>query len=214
MSKFTNRIEKLSNRIMNFSKYIENRNNLFKDIGNQLTTNNIHYCFIGGAVLSIYNYERYTTDIDILIDSRDEKLFQNSLNSIGFRKAFNTATKKFIFKSIPVDIIFSGEPSDYDYPYPEKISEVKIIDGTKVNFVSLLKLVEIKMTSGYYGIDREKDIGDVRELIKSNNLKKNFLDSSSDKFIVSKYKELFEESELLAKMTPLERRYYIQNKNK
>lgn len=209
MNNFTERLEKLNSILSNFGVYITNRNLLFVEISKLLNKCKIRYCFIRGAVLSIYNYERTTSDIDILIDSRDEELFNKSLSVLQLRPKFKGATKSFIYRSTPIDVIFSGEPSDYNYSYPEEITNVVKIDNNDVNFVSLRNLVEIKLNSGIYG-NRLKDLGDVQELIKINNLPEDYLNDVTDSIIKNRYINICKKIQSLSKLTPLERRLLIK----
>src|SRR5262249_9713000 len=52
--------------------------------------------------------------------------------------------------------------------FPELAGNVVVIDGVKT--LTLAKLVELKLASGITAPDRQKDLGDVQELIRAKGL--------------------------------------------
>jgi hypothetical protein len=70
---------------------------------------------------------------------------------------------------------------------PETVKAATEIDGIK--FVTLEKLIELKLASGMSASDRLKDLADVQELIKIRKLDAEF-GSRLDPYVRDKYYEL------------------------
>jgi hypothetical protein len=80
-----------------------------------------------------------------------------------------------------------GKPKPVSMPEPLKASVE--IDGVK--FVTLEKLIELKLASGISAADRLKDLADVQELIKIRKLDAGFA-AKLDPYVRTKYLELEE----------------------
>jgi len=119
--------------------------------------------------------------------------FQKELVGLGYRPAFEGATKKFrtTKEKVTVEIITAGEfpgdgkPKTVIFPNPEE-STIEI-DGIKT--VSLEKLIELKLASGMTAPHRLKDLADVQEIIKIKNLSADFAEKLNP-FVREKYLEL------------------------
>lgn len=139
-----------------------------------LDRNGIEYAVIGAVALNQHGYRRFTEDIDILLSREGLAAFREKLVGLGYRPAFEGATKRFrtTEENVPVEVITEGEypgdglPKEIVFPAPEAFAEV--IDGVKT--VKLAKLIELKLASGMTAPDRLKDLADVQELIKLRSL--------------------------------------------
>jgi hypothetical protein len=78
-----------------------------------------------------------------------------------------------------------GRPKPVSMPEPDKASTE--IDG--IRFVTLEKLVELKLASGISAPDRLKDLADVQELIKIRKLDADFA-LKLNPYVREKYREL------------------------
>ena len=169
-------------------------NDALKRIVADLDRNGIDYAVIGPVALNQHGYRRFTEDIDLLLTKTGLEKFRERLVGLGYRPAFETATKKFrtTEDNIPVEIITSGEfPGDglpKPVKFPEPLEWSVVIYG--VNTISLEKLIELKLTSGMTAGDRLKDLADVQELIKLKELDADFA-SKLNEFVRAKYIELF-----------------------
>lgn len=143
-----------------------------------LERNGIEYAVIGAVALNQHGYRRFTEDIDILLSREGLAAFREKLVGLGYRPAFEGATKRFrtTEENVPVEVITEGEypgdglPKEIVFPAPEAFAEV--IDGVKT--VKLAKLIELKLASGMTAPDRLKDLADVQELIKLRSLEADF----------------------------------------
>ena len=119
--------------------------------------------------------------------------FQTELVGLGYRPAFEGATKKFrtTRENVTVEIITNeefpgdGKPKPVSFPDP---NENKVeIDGIKT--VSLEQLIELKLASGMTAPHRLKDLADVQELIKIRNLTAEYAEKLNP-LVREKYLEL------------------------
>jgi len=78
-----------------------------------------------------------------------------------------------------------GKPKPVSMPIPSTASQE--IDGT--NYVTLEKLIELKLASGISAGDRLKDLADVQELIKIKKLDEAFAEKL-DLYVRPKFLEL------------------------
>jgi hypothetical protein len=160
-----------------------------------LDDHGISYAVIGAAALLAHGYPRFTEDIDLLMTSEDLEKFHAELIGLGYELAFPGAKKKLrsTIDGVSIEVMTTGEypgdgkPKPVSMPDPANASTE--IDGIK--FVTLEKLIELKLASGISAPHRLKDLADVQELIKIKHLDANFADKL-DPYVRSKYVELQE----------------------
>lgn len=168
-------------------------NETLRKIAKDLENHGIDYSVIGAVALNQHGYRRFTEDIDLLLTREGLEKFQNELIGLGYRPAFEGATKQFrtTAENVTIEIITTGEyPGDgkekpVRFPRP---SEDQIeIDGIKT--LTLEKLIELKLASGITAPHRLKDLADVQEIIKIKNLTADYAENL-DSFVREKYLEL------------------------
>ncbi|MGH9820386.1 MAG: hypothetical protein ACRD43_09475 [Pyrinomonadaceae bacterium] len=170
-------------------------NDALTRLTSDLERNGIEYAVIEAVALNQHGYRRFTEDIDLLLTRSGLEIFREKLVGLGYRPAFNGATKKFRTTdgNVPVEVITAGEYPGDGLPKPVKFPEpdefAVMIDGVKT--ISLEKLIELKLTSGMTARDRLKDLADVQELIKVKGLGAD-LASKLNEFVRAKYIELYE----------------------
>jgi hypothetical protein len=160
-----------------------------------LDDHGISYAVIGAAALLAHGYPRFTEDIDLLMTSEDLEKFHAELIGLGYELAFPGAKKKLrsTIDGVSIEVMTTGEypgdgkPKPVSMPDPANASTE--IDGIK--FVTLEKLIELKLASGISAPHRLKDLADVQELIKIKHLDANFADKL-DPYVRAKYVELQE----------------------
>src|SRR6266571_7980477 len=71
----------------------------------------IDYSVIGALALNQHGYRRFTEDIDLLMTNEGLHRFQEMLVGLGYRPAFEGATKKFrtTRENVPVEVVTTGE---------------------------------------------------------------------------------------------------------
>lgn len=168
-------------------------NETLRRVVNDLDSRGIDYSLIGAVALNNYGYRRFTEDIDLLLTREGLEKFQNELVGLGYRPAFEGATKKYrtTEENVTVEFITTGEfpgdgkPKPVIFPDPREVSVE--IDGIKT--LTLDKLIELKLASGLTAPHRLKDLADVQEVIKIKNLPAEFAEKLNP-FVREKFIEL------------------------
>ena len=158
-----------------------------------LERNGIDYAVIGAVALNQHGYKRFTEDINILMTKEGLKKFQEQLVGLGYRPAFQGATKRFktTAENVSVEVVTAGEYPGDGLPkpvvFPDPSQSFQEIDGVRT--ITLEKLIELKLASGMTAPDRLKDLADVQEMIKIKGLGPNFAESL-DESVREKFHEL------------------------
>jgi hypothetical protein len=164
-------------------------------LSKDLDERGIDYMVIGAVALLAHGYPRFTEDIDLVMTKDGLEKFHEELIGLGYAPAFPGARKSLrsTVDGVSIEVMTSGEyPGDgrakpVKMPVPAEASTE--IDG--VRFVTLEKLIELKLASGISASDRLKDLADVQELIKIRNLNADF-SAKLDPYVRTKYLELEE----------------------
>ncbi len=168
-------------------------NETLRRVAKDLESSGIDYSVIGAVALNQHGYRRFTEDIDLLLTRDGLEKFQNELVGLGYRPAFEGATKKFrtTQENVTIEIITAGEfpgdgkPKAVVFPHPNE-HQIEI-EGIKT--LTLEKLIELKLASGMTAPHRLKDLADVQELIKIKNLSADFVEKL-DPYVREKFLEL------------------------
>ena len=158
-----------------------------------LEEHGIDYAVIGAVALLAHGYPRFTEDIDLVMTTDGLRKFHEELVGLGYVPAFPGARKrlKSTADGVSIEVMTTGEypgdgrPKPVSMPEPDKASTE--IDG--IRFVTLEKLVELKLASGISAPDRLKDLADVQELIKIRKLDADFA-LKLNPYVREKYREL------------------------
>jgi len=162
-------------------------------LSNDLETHSIDYAVIGAAALLAHGYPRLTEDIDLLMTPVGLQKFHDELVGLGYAPSFPGARKRLrsTTDGISIEVMTTGEyPGDgkpKPVSMPEPLEASAEIDGIK--FVTLEKLIELKLASGISAPHRLKDLADVQELIKIRQLDADFA-AKLDPYVRAKYLEL------------------------
>jgi len=162
-------------------------------LASDLEERGIDYMVIGAVALMAHGYPRFTEDIDLVMTAEGLETFHRELVGRGYAPAFEGARKRLraTRAGVPVEVITAGEypgdgrPKPVSFPAPAEASVE--IDG--VRFVTLEKLVELKLASGMTAADRLKDLADVQELIKLRGLTGEFAERLHP-YVREKFEEL------------------------
>jgi hypothetical protein len=170
-------------------------NDTLTQLAADLKEHGIDYVVIGAVALLAHGYPRFTEDIDLVMTSKGLEKFHAQLVGIGYAPAFPGARKRIrsTKDGVSIEVMITGEyPGDgkakpVSMPDPSACSTE--IDG--VRFVTLEKLIELKLASGMTAPDRLKDLADVQELIKIRGLEAEFA-KRLDPYVREKFLELYE----------------------
>jgi len=170
-------------------------NEVLAKLAQDLTKNEIDYAIVGAIALNQHGFQRFTSDIDVLLSRNGLERFRERLVGLGYRPAFEGARKKYRTSgtNIPVDVIVTGEfPGDglpKPVAFPDPVKDSVEIDGIRT--ITLEKLIELKLASGMTAPDRLKDLADVQELIKIKHLNAEFA-MQLDDYVRPKFLELYQ----------------------
>jgi len=164
-------------------------------LSSELDERGIDYMVIGAVALLAHGYPRFTEDIDLVMTAEGLRKFHEELIGLGYAPAFPGAKKRIrsTADGVSIEVMITGEypgdgkPKPVSMPAPAAASTE--LDG--VRFVTLEKLIELKLASGISAPDRLKDLADVQELIKIRKLDADFA-AKLDPYVRTKYLELEE----------------------
>jgi hypothetical protein len=168
-------------------------NNALERLSADLNKHDIDYIVIGAVALLAYGYRRFTEDIDLVMTPEGLEKFHAELVGLGYAPSFPGARKRLrsTTDNVSIEVMVSGEYPGDGKPKPVKMpipaSASQEIDGIK--FVTLEKLIELKLASGISAGDRLKDLADVQELIKLRALDADFA-QELDPYVRAKFIEL------------------------
>lgn len=174
-------------------------NDALSRLAADLERRGIDYAVIGAIALNQHGFHRFTVDIDLLMTREALDRFSKEVVGLGYRPAFEGATKRFrtVEDNVPIEVITSGEYPGDGLPkpvaFPDPAETAVVIDGIKT--ITLEKLVELKLASGMTAADRLKDLADVQELIKIRKLDAGFAEKLNE-YVRPKFLELYEAVEL------------------
>lgn len=165
----------------------------------QLTTDlkehGIDYMVIGAVALLAHGYERFTSDIDLVLTPDGLETFHRELIGLGYVPAFPGAKKRLRSTSdgIIIEVMTTGEYPGDGKPKPVSIPEPSqaSTDINGIQVVTFAKLIELKLASGISAPHRLKDLADVQELIKIRKLQPEFAEQL-DPYVKEKFLELYE----------------------
>lgn len=170
-----------------------NLNNTLARLSADLEQHGIDYMVIGAVALLAHGYPRFTEDVDLVMTAEGLDKFHKELVGLGYAPSFSGARKRLrsTVDGVSIEVMTAGEypgdgkPKPVSMPVPAEASE--IIEG--IRFVTLEKLIELKLASGISAPDRLKDLADVQELIKIRGLDAEFVEKL-DPYVRTKFLEL------------------------
>lgn len=153
----------------------------------------IPYAVCGGMALNAHGYQRATTDVDVLITAAGLAKFKANALGLGWLEKFpgsrgvkDTQNKVKIDFLVTGGIPGDGTPRGVEFPDPAAVA----VELAGAKYVSLAKLIEMKLASGLSAPDRPRDFDDVIQLIRRHALGEHFADSMHG-YVQPKYRELW-----------------------
>jgi hypothetical protein len=178
------------------SRHFEEKSAVFvalRKIAHRLEDLGIPYAIVGGMALFKHGLRRFTEDVDILVTKEDLKKIHESLEGLGYlpphRRSKHLRDTEL---GVRIEFLTTGEyPGDgkekpVAFPEPGAVS----FEADGIRYISLPKLVELKLASGMTNAGRLKDLSDVLELIKLLNLPAEFSEQLNP-YVRAKYSELW-----------------------
>ncbi|HWN08706.1 MAG TPA: hypothetical protein VNO50_05435 [Pyrinomonadaceae bacterium] len=192
----------LDERYAEVSRYFMGEGSLnatLKQLAADLKNHDIDYAVIGAVALFAHGYERFTENINLVLSAEGLEKFRKELLGrggwgVGGYDQTESATclRSYPFKTT-IEVMTTGEFPGDGKPKPVTIPDPSAasieIDG--VRFVTIEKLIELKLASGMTAPHRLKDLADVQELIKIRDLQAAFAEQL-DPYVREKFIELYE----------------------
>jgi hypothetical protein len=153
----------------------------------------IPYAICGAMALNAHGHHRATTDVDLLLTPAGLAQFKEHALGRGWVERFpGSRGVRDVGTNVKIDILLTGGIPGDGTPHGVVFAdpaEVAIeLEGKK--YVSLAKLIEMKLASGLTSPDRPRDFDDVIQLIRINVLGEHFGDALHP-YVQSKYRELW-----------------------
>jgi len=170
-------------------------NKTLERLASDLKNHNIDYVVIGAVALLAHGYPRFTEDIDLVMTSEGLEKFHSELVGLGYTPAFPGARKRLrsAAEGVSIEVMTTGEYPGDGKPKPVSMPNpaAAAIEIEGIKFVTLEKLVELKLASGMTAPDRLKDLADVQELIKVRQLQPEFAERL-DPYVRERFLELYD----------------------
>lgn len=153
----------------------------------------IPYAIVGAMSLNAYGYQRTTTDVDVLVRREGLEAFKRKHLGLGYAERFpGSKGMRDTTVNVKIDVLLTGEyPGDgkekpVSFPDPAQAA----VRGERFALLPLASLIELKLASGMTAPHRLRDLADVIELIRVNELKEDFA-QSLDAYVRDKYLEMW-----------------------
>jgi hypothetical protein len=153
----------------------------------------IPYAICGGMAVNAHGHRRETIDIDVLLTADGMRRFKEEALGRGWLEKFaGSRGVKDTDRGVPIDILVTGgipgdgTPRGVAFPDPAEAA----IELAGKRYLTLAKLIELKLASGLSAPDRLQDFADVISLIRANGLGEHFADTLHP-YVQPKYRELW-----------------------
>ncbi|MDZ7367025.1 MAG: hypothetical protein ONB43_14335 [candidate division KSB1 bacterium] len=154
---------------------------------------------IDGMAVTAHGHPRLTLDVDVLMTPEGLQKFRENFIGRGYVPAFAGSKKTFVDTAsrVKIEIVTAGEfpgdglPKPVVFPDPTGAS----IEREAVRFITLEKLIELKLASGLTAPHRLRDLADVQDLIISINLPLE-LEEKLDASVRAEYRRLWEAAKI------------------
>ncbi|MFO1029636.1 MAG: hypothetical protein U1F60_01025 [Planctomycetota bacterium] len=153
----------------------------------------IPYAICGGMAVNAHGLQRATTDVDLLLTPAGLAQFKAAALGLGWLEKFpGSRGVRDTANRVPIDFLISGGIPGDGTPrgvvFPDPATSATEIAGRK--YVTLAKLIELKLASGLSAPDRPRDFDDVIRLIRANTLGEHFADQLHP-YVQPKFHELW-----------------------
>ena len=164
-----------------------------KRLAAALTEMGVPYVVCGALAVTAHGHVRVTQDVDVLLTPDGLRRFKERGLGKGWVEKFpGSKGLRDTENNVKIDVLLTG-----DYPGDGKPKPVRFPDPTTVATdlggtatITLPKLIELKVASGMTAPDRPRDLDDVIQLIRANDLPREFGDSL-DPWVRAKFDELW-----------------------
>lgn len=160
----------------------------------ELDQASIPYAIVGAMALNEFGYQRTTADVDVLLTPDGLAAFKARVLGRGYVEKFpGSRGLRDTEHGVEIDVVLSGgfpgdgKPKPVVFPDPAAVA----VRGARVSLLPLPTLVELKLASGMTAPHRLRDLADVQELIRIQQLPREFV-TALDASVRDKYVELWQ----------------------
>jgi hypothetical protein len=165
-----------------------------RSVTSRLRELEVPYAVVGGMALVAHGYDRTTVDVDILLSSDGHERVKQALDGLGYvaplagsRHLRDVQTGVRIAFLISGGFPGDGKPKPVAFPDPVHAS----VEINGIMYISLEKLIELKLASGITNPNRLKDLADIQELVRAIRPPRDLADRL-DPYVRGKYLELWD----------------------
>jgi len=153
----------------------------------------ITYAVCGAMAVNAHGLQRATTDVDVLLTPDGLARFKAASLGLGFVERFpGSRGVRDAATGVPIRFLLTGgipgDGTDRGVAFLDPAHVAIEIHGRK--YVSLARLIELKLAAGLSAPDRPRDFDDVIRLIQANALGEHFADQLHP-YVQPKYRELW-----------------------
>jgi hypothetical protein len=164
-----------------------------KRIAATLSEMGIPYVICGGLAVTAHGHARLTQDVDVLLTSEGLRRFKERWLGKGWvERVPGSRGMRDTENNVKIDVLIAGDypgdgkPKPVCFPDPATVA----IDLGGAATITLPKLIELKLASGMTAPDRPRDLDDVIQLVRANELPRDF-GASLDPWVRGKFDELW-----------------------
>ena len=153
----------------------------------------IPYAICGGLAVFAHGHERMTRDVDVVLTPDGLKKFKEHALGLGWLERFpgSRGVKDMEYK-VPIDVLVTGghpgAGKARGLTFPDPATSSVVLQGKR--YLTLPKLIEMKLGSGMSAPDRPRDFDDVIQLIRAQALPESFAEGLHPE-VQGKYGELW-----------------------
>lgn len=159
----------------------------------------IPFAIAGAMAANAHGHKRTTADVDILIRRDDLQRFKTQHIGRGWVDKFE-GSKNFrdAVNNVSIDALIAGEfpgdglPKPVAFPMPESVA---VYLGEGIPYISLPTLLELKTACGMTAAHRPRDLDDVIQLIRANQLALDYADQLNP-YVQDKFRELWQAAQV------------------
>ena len=163
-------------------------------IADTLTEMEIPFVIVGALAANAHGHVRTTEDVDILLTRQGLHDFRQRWLGRGWVEKF-VGSKGFrdTVHGVNIDVLLSGDypgdgqPKPVVFPEPAAVAE---LDKEGFPILQLATLMELKLASGMTAPHRPRDLDDVIQLIRANQLPREYAEGLNS-YVRAKYNELW-----------------------
>jgi hypothetical protein len=159
-----------------------------------LTEMKIPFAVAGALAVNAHGHMRTTEDVDVLLQPHGLRDFKQEWLGRGWIEKFpGSKGIRDTIHNVNIDVLLTGEypgdgqPKPVVFPDPAAAAE---LDEEGIPILSLRVLVELKLASGMTAPDRPRDLDDVIQLIRANELPRDYA-RQLNPFVRAKYDQLW-----------------------